>query len=517
MQHPDKKEIRPRRERRLSRRARFLLLLSVAVIAAAALVWLLPTIRERIPSRLAQSMKLNLTFRTLDTGDVKVLDSIAVTRDGGESYTLRYRDGQLSLETADGTAERINESYTEEIVEAATSIAVEDTVTSDISDVSDRLADMGLDPPRITVRVGYADGRTVEIQLGDQVPGTTYHYYRWSGDQGLYMCDSGIYDAFDYTAHMLLPVEQPTLVPALIDRLTLTTQSGGRMALSFVSDGADATLGTLKEPYRYPMDSEATTTLLTALKNFRLGTKLGEVTTENRAQYGLDAPAAVIAIHQQQGLYGTVDAEGVWQTTPVEEQDIRLTLGAKDGDYFYFCEYAGVCYRVSSFLVTALVEAAPEKYLTAAPADMGAARIASIAVQMGEGALDVRATYTEQMQADNQIQTDSSGNPVYDVSVTVNGEAASADAFDALVARLGQMTVSGRLTEPVTPTGTPRWQLTLTTTGGETRTLAAYPMDAFSDVLTVDGVALHYLNAEALQIALAELYPVARLTTPKEG
>ena len=50
-----------------------------------------------------------------------------------------------------------------------------------------------------------------------------------------------------------------------------------------------------------------------------------------------------------------------------------------------------------------------------------------------------------------------------------------------------------------------------------TRTLAAYPKDTFSDVLTVDGVAMHYLNAEAIQIALGELYPVAARITPKAG
>ena len=55
------------------------------------------------------------------------------------------------------------------------------------------------------------------------------------------------------------------------------------------------------------------------------------------------------------------------------------------------------------------------------------------------------------------------------------------------------------------------------TVGGATRTLAAYPMDAFSDVLTVDGVAMHYLNAEAIQIAMGELYPVAARITPKAG
>ena len=132
-------------------------------------------------------------------------------------------------------------------------------------------------------------------------------------------------------------------------------------------------------------------------------------------------------------------------------------------------------------------------------------------------ALDVRAVYTERVQQNNQIQTDSQGNTVYDVSVTVNGIAITADAFTSLVERLAQMTVSGRLESAEMPTGTPRWQMTLTTTGGATRTLAAYPLDAFSDVLVVDGVALHYMNAEAIQIALAELYPTARATTPNVG
>lgn len=35
------------------------------------------------------------------------------------------------------------------------------------------------------------------------MPDTTYHYYRWSGDSGVYMCDSGTYEAFEYTAQML--------------------------------------------------------------------------------------------------------------------------------------------------------------------------------------------------------------------------------------------------------------------------------------------------------------------------
>lgn len=517
MEHPEKKGNKLPRERRISRRTRWMILIGGAVAVAAAFVLLLPTIKARFPTQFAESVQADLTFRTLATGDVNVLDSITVTHTDGEKYTLLYRDQNLYLQGKDGDSDLVNEGYTDEIVQAATDIAVEDTVTENVSEVSGYLKDMGLEPPQITVKVVYANGKEVELQLGAQVPDTTYHYYRWSGDTGVYMCDSGIYEAFEYTAHMLMPVEQPELVPALIDRLTIDTQTGGTMECTFVADGTDAYLGTLKQPYTYPMDSEATTALLNALKNFRLGTKLGPVTADNRAQYGLDTPTSVVDVHQQKGLNSKIDAQGVLQSYQTEEQTIHLKFGAKDGEYFYFCEYSGVCYRVSSFLVTTLINADPEKYLSRAPADMGSANIASLAVQLGNGALDVRATYNEHVQANNQIETDQDGNTVYDVTVTVNGTAISTDAFDSLVSRLKQMTVSGRLSTADPPTGTPRWQMTITTTGGATRTLAAYPMDAFSDVLVVDGVAMHYLNAEAIQIALAELYPAAKLTTPKVG
>ena len=517
MEHPAKKPDKPARVHHLPTRARRMLWLLVAVAAAAALVVLLPTLRARFPGVMDEQLLAKLTFRTLEVGDAKVLESITVTPTDGERYTLVYRDQALYLRGADGSLTLINESYSDQIVKAATEIAVEDTVTEDVAEVADHLGDMGLEPAQITVQVDYLNGREVTLQIGASVPGTTYFYYRWSGDQGVYMCDTGIHDAFVYTPETLLPVEQPTLVPALIDHATLRMAGGETIEATFTADSTDAWLGTLRQPYHYPMDAQATTKLMEAFRNFRLGAKVGPVTAANSAEYGLVTPTAVLDIHQQQGLHSVIGADGVLETQQTGEETIRLRFGAKDGEFFYFCEYAGECYRVSSFLVTAFVQANAEDYLSRAPADLGTARIASIAVQLGEGALDLRAAYTEHVQENNQIETDAEGNTVYDVSVTLNGKAIQTDAFEALVGRLQQMTVSGRLTEPVTPTGTPRWQMTLTTVGGATRTLAAYPMDAFSDVLTVDGVAMHYLNAEAIQIALGELYPVAARITPKAG
>ena len=47
---------------------------------------------------------------------------------------------------------------------------------------------------------------------------------------------------------------------------------------------------------------------------------------------------------------------------------------------------------------------------------------------------------------------------------------------------------------------TPRWRIVLTT-----REIAAYRLDAFSDALAVDGVAIHYVHEEAIDLILADL------------
>ena len=511
------KRTKPARAGRMSRRAWMLILTLCAAALAVAFVLLLPAIKARFPAKDGLDQKATLNYQSLGTEDSAALERITVTHSAdGETYTLLHRDGQLYLDGV-GEAQIVNESYTEAILTAATQYAVEDTVTKDASEVQDYLTDMGLAPPQITVQAIYADGTADTLSLGALVPGTTYHYYRWSGDPGVYMCDAGTYEAFEYTALMLLPVEQPILAPALMDRVSMRTQDAGLMDFSFVADGTDSYLGTIREPYHYPMDSQATSSLLTAIQNFRLGTKIGAVTAENRAEYGFDQPSLVLDVHQQEGLFTQVDTEGALQTITSPEQTIRFTLGKMDGEYFYFCEYAGECFRVSSFLVQSLVAATPQQYVSRTPADMGSASIASITAQLGNGALDVRATYTERVLENNQIETDAQGNTVYDVNVTVNGLTITTDSFDALVLRLRQMTVAGTVSSTEVPTGTPRWQMTITTSGGTARTLAAYPLDAFSDVLVVDGVVMHSMNAEALQIALAELYPTAKATTPQVG
>jgi len=252
------------------------------------------------------------------------------------------------------------------------------------------------------------------------------------------------------------------------------------------------------------MDQNAADTLLTAAENFRLGTRVGAVTDENSADYGFDSAQVVIKIAQREGLYSTTDSDGVLQTYTVPASDLTLTIGDQEGEFFYYCEVDDFCYRVSSFLIASFLHADAMNYVTLQPADLGDAVLQSITLQTGDGTLNIRATYTESVLPNNELETDENGDIVYTTEITANGEAITEEAFDDFMSRLAQMTVSGKLSSVSEPDGTPKWQMILTTTQGKTRTLTAYTMDSFSDMLAVDGVAMHYINNEALEIAMGD-------------
>ena len=501
MQHPPKK-----RAKRRPRPHLVLILTGVGVVlAAAALFFLLPAIRERFPAEPVLPVETGPESRTLYVGDSSQLDSITISQEEGNSYTLRMQDGHLTLERG-GQWLAVSDYQEEAMLKAVTQLVMPGVVADDEAEVAEHLADMGLDTPRATAQVRYQDGTEMTLKLGGDVPTTSYSYFRWSGDDSVYMCDSGLTDALLTTATRLLPVEQPTLSKDLIDQVTLS-RPDGETAILFSNDGEGHYMGLLVEPYQYPVDTQQAETLLTALSSFRLGTREAEANAETRAQYGLDDPELTLWLHQAAGTVSTVDENGQLTVVDVEEQAVRLVIGRAEGDFFYTCEYAGDCYLVSRFLLETVLAANPDTLVARQPADLGGAALKDILIESPQGDLHVTASYTERVLPNNDIETDADGNIVYDTAVTLNDEEADAELLTTLTSRLNALTISGDLPDGWTiPEGEdPRWRIVLTTVGGTTREIAAYRLDAFSDALAVDGVAIHYAHEEAIDLILADL------------
>lgn len=487
-------------------RAQLLLLLVAAcLVLAAAFVLLLPLIQARFPADTGVVAPRGSTVRALYLGDASQLDSITLSQLEGGSFTLRMQDGAAYLER-DGQLLETDQVLAVEIIEAVTQVVAQDAVSETADEVRQHLADMGLNPPQASAVARYRDGSEYTLEIGYTVPNTTYAYFRWSGGDGVFMGDSGMADALYTNPARLLPVTQPTVASALIDRIALETPAH-RMEIAFSTGAGGAISGTLTAPYRYPLEQSRASVLLTALDSFRLGTREAALTPNNRAAYGFDAPLCTVTLHQASGYTTVVDENGQLAITSSPEQTLSFCIGRAEGDYFYTCEYQGTCYLVSRFIVETLVEAAPEKLVTRYPASLDEALLSDIQIDAPAGTFAMHISRAERVLPNNAIETDTDGQTVYDTSVTLNGEPVGEDVFDALAARLRALNVSGSLPPDwALPEGAqPRWRIVLVTEDGARRVVEAYRMDAFADALYVDGVALHYAHAEAIDLALGDL------------
>lgn len=490
MQHPVKKK----KIRRLRRR--WLILAAAAgLAAAAALVWLLPSMQRTAPTTAAPVYESS--FRAFEITDAASVDSVTFSPPFGEPYTLRMQDGTLMLDS-DGELQDLNDVYAENLLNAVTQIVAQAVVAENAAEVEAHLAEMGLDEPRASAVIRYTDGTQSTLELGGSVPNTTYSYCRWSGSPAIYMCDSGVADALNLTASRLLPITQPEMKSGLISEVQLENPHG---SCTFLFD--DAAYGRLVQPYAYPLGAEESSALLTALQNFRLGTRECAVTDENRAFYGLDQPLCTVRVEQAAGTFTGIDENGTLVTYTIPAQSLRFAIGRAEGEYFYTCEYEGECYFISRFLAEMLVNASAEAMASRNPADWGDLALTKVQMQTEKGTTELRAVYTERVLPNNELETDENGNVLYDVSVTLNGSASTEEQLDELLSRLVSMAVNGNAPADFQPEGEPRWSITLTAKSGLIRRLEGYRLDLFTDALAVDGQVLHTIDAEAIEIATA--------------
>lgn len=488
MQHPPKKQLKKKPGRKV-----LLPVLVLCLMAAVAFVLAVPALQRKQASQSMQAVIKPSAVRTLDMRDAKDIDTAWIQPEGAESYTLAFRDGVPYL--LEDRWIDISDAYADDLTEALTQIVAQETVTQNADEVRDHLADMGLNPPRASASILYKDGTTATIEIGAPVPNTTYAYYRWSGDAGIYMCDVGIRETFALTRKHLLQVDQPVIHAVLVEEMTVTNAYG---TSTFAFENAAS--GQLTAPYAYPLSDAAVDSLLSAAANFRLGTVEDALREDNRAAYGLDDPLCTVDIRCRAGDVNAVDENGALTVQEIPAQHLRFVIGREEDAFFYTCAYADQCYLVSRFLAETLVELNPADHITRTPAAPGNEALAAVRVEAPQATWELQARRVERVLPNNQLETDPNGLPVYDTLVTINGAEAPAETLDEWTQRLQNWTVAGDLPEgfALAQNAQPRWRIEWVSESGKTRSVTGYRMDAFSDAVAVDGVLKHSIHTDAI-------------------
>lgn len=483
-----------KKKRPSQKKGRVLLLVcAVALLAAvcAASLWL-----NRPAEKIAVTTD-HLTYEELAVHAAKDVTRLGITLRSGESWAaVQVQEGQLALE--DDADYQVSDKMTADLLDAARVISFERVLTDRKQDYAQRLAEFGLEDPRVIADITYADGSRWVLRIGDVISldeGNAY-YMTIDGDDRLFALDKGTAEALMVERALLHPVTQPVLHKARFDRISFADGEGHTLAewtLQGDIGGNAQDRWLLTSPMKYPADGESIRTLQENIENLRLGAYVGEATPEALTACGFDAPRLILTVHQAAGAMGSTGADGVYSVTDWPEDTFTLVVGGAKNDMVDYVLVDGAIYISSHFTLDVLMDMDPAGTVSryAVPVALGNLRRLTIA-EGGEERI-FTLTRTERVAANNDLETDTDGNVLYDVTCDLNGAELPYAAFEAAYNELLKVTVSGSLPKGWTAEKAPHTTYRFEAVTGETYTLALAAFDAMHDALLLDGNALFYL------------------------
>ena len=487
-----------RQKKRRNPRARLIALILACVLLIGVGVTLALLRQEAPPEETAEAHThgASAVIASRSPDEVAV---IGVTLRDGESWVAVREGDELIVQGDDSFP--IDRAMMNGILLAVSQIETGNVLTERAEDWQDRLEEFGLDAPRAIVEVGYTDGTSLTLRIGSRMDDgdEKFFYLAVDGDSRLMTLDVGTEEELDVSRPLLRAVNQPVLHKARLDSIALQTPAGtSRWELDgSITDADAADRWLLVEPIRYPADGEAISNLRTNLQNFVLGAWEAEATAEALARCGLDSPRLTVTAHMAAGSLASTGADST--VTDYGEETFVLTVGGERTELTDYVLWEGNIYVASRFSLSGFLTLDPLSTLNRYPVLTSLSNLRSLTVENADGAVTYDVCYEEVVNPDNSLAADESGQPVYNASVTRNGEAMRWEAFENAYQSLLLVTVSGNLPEGWQPSGSAHTRMTFRTRTGVEHTIALYGWDAMHDAVEVDGETVFYLVRDGMR------------------
>lgn len=428
--------------------------------------------------------------------------SIRVTHPAGTGWCVeQLTPGVLTLEDQPNTP--VDDATAALLLQVTSALSSQAVLTDNPADYQP-LSDFGLDTPRSIVTVAYADGGSLTLRIGGAVSyaDEPWLYMTVDGDQRLHAMEKGTAELFLLDKSLLMQITQPVLHSARFDIIRLEGENGaliGEWSLQgaiLEDDAADQ--WQLTQPYVYPADGDALSTLRQHIASLYLGAYVAPADPEVLSQYGLTAPRLTVTVHQAAGDIGVVSSSGVYDVQHFPEETFTLTVGSAMTEDIDYVLWNGGIYTASHYALASLMNINPAATLSPYPVTTAMGNLARLTVEDISGVREYVFTRTEQVASNNDLVTDAAGRTVYDVSLTRNGEAVELSAFEAAYNQLIVQRASGLLPADAAITSEAHTTFTFEDISGDKRTLALVPWDAFHDAVVIDGVAVFYMVKDSL-------------------
>ena len=473
------------------RRGRLLLLLlAVAAALGAGAYFLRP--QAVVPALPEDAETVYLLHRPAEE-----IAAVAIAPREGAAYPLvRTGDGLRLLGQED---QPLRDWLAEDLLNVLPALIAEDIVadTTVHAAFGSNWSDFGLEPPAVTVTVTYLDGEKIQLSFGDVTPGEApTRYCRRAGDPLVYTVMTEEAQVFFYEMAYWRAFDQPRLDASLLDRIDVSGD---------VTFGAYYTPSgwQMDAPLSYPLDTARTDALLQKISAMAFEALLGEESALDLSLYGLDPPALTAPLTQAPTLLIGQDEAGQTVSQPVPQKKYTLKLGAETGKSGVYLAWEGRVFKASNFLLRFWKELDAASLLLKSPVNLLVNDLSFVALACGDVSAAYEVRMVESLLPNNQIATDEYGNTLYDCAVRRAGEQEDMDAEQFLdwYVRLSSLSAAGELPAGFVPSGEPRAVITLQSPS-LTRTVALFPYDALHDAISVDGVALYYVESAWLNRVL---------------
>ncbi len=382
----------------------------------------------------------------------------------------------------------VSDFYAHTFLSHAAAISYEDCFSDNADEWMGRLADFGLDPPRVKVTVAYTDGEQITFSVGNRTTGTgaAYYYMAAEGYPGLYAIPAGTAEDWQTGRDALHPVQQPDFQASRIDGISMTDASGEVRAWQLtgqITDEDASDTWVVTSPVSYPADGTAMISMVNAVSNIHMGTYVGEAETV-LAQLGFSEPETRLHVHMAYGV-GTVSEGEAVSTKVFPEESIELLVWGNKNENVMYVQYGPSVYLTSALTLGPVVRKNVFDTISRYPVVVGISALKR---------LTMKDLSTGEETVYELVRTEGKDEPL----CLENGAEIPYSTFESRYLQMELCTVSGRIDGTFTETEAHTYY-SFETVDGRTHEIWLYPYDKLHDAVRLDDYpVLFYLIHDGL-------------------
>lgn len=461
---------------------KLLLILLLILCAAVGLALYLLT-RPRTYPDLPRAEDPTTSFSSRDVNEIARL---TVQNGAGSRYTIVQAENSWRMEGVEDFV--FSDTMLSDALSNAAVVLTSRTVLDLKDNPSLTASDFGVTENGIRVDVSYTDGESLTFYIGSAVPEETpAYYFMVENDTRVFAISQDVHDTYSRAQMTLHSVTDPALSGELIDRITVTGDKP--FTIERRMNGWYMTA-----PFRYPLSSAAVDSFLGKLEELRFATYETKAEKADLALYGLDTPRRTVTLDIADSIVTGYDENSqVIAEKSLDAYQLTFACGNDVNDVTFYCLYRGDIVRATHFSSGILLMQTHDTLISPAPFDFPTNMLSRLVWQQEKTITAYDITLTERLLENNAFETDASGNILYDVVVSRDGQAVDSNAFLLFYQQLASLETLSPLPKNYTPAQEARLTVTLQYED-YTRTVAFYPYDALHDAVQVDGTFLFYVS-----------------------